>query len=207
MRVYVPLHHHTSRHSTEYVTSLFLVNILHSRLSFSGLTQIHLSRPLQAHSDPSHSFPCVPAPPSPAPSIATPTSRLLSASRPVCSRIRICWPTLSTHATAAEDVTATNGSVHAILGSVKIPFPLSNANGCSPDGGHLNCPLQAGTEYVYSSDLTIPSYTPPVCDPFIIASCASCGSGRFSDCRVGANGPERAGLPIVETYSMSFVNA
>ena len=62
---------------------------------------------------------------------------------------------------AAEDVTAVNGSVHAIIGPLKVPFPLANPNGCQP-AGNLPCPLSAGVHYVYRSNLVIPSYAPPV---------------------------------------------
>ena len=62
---------------------------------------------------------------------------------------------------AAVAATALNGSVHAILGSAKIPFPLPNADACT--NGNLNCPLNVGTEYVYQAALEIPSYTPTVC--------------------------------------------
>lgn len=61
---------------------------------------------------------------------------------------------------AGEASTVANGSVHALLGPAKIVFPLANPNGCSPDGGNLNCPLVPGQLYHYTQTLTVPSYAP-----------------------------------------------
>ncbi|PIK33537.1 Echinoderm microtubule-associated protein-like 5 [Apostichopus japonicus] len=65
---------------------------------------------------------------------------------------------VSFHTTAvATNVTA---KVYGSIASVKVPFPLPQADACQKS--NLTCPLKAQADYVYTCTLAIPGHLPEV---------------------------------------------
>ena len=60
--------------------------------------------------------------------------------------------------TPTEVVANATMSIHAILGGIKIPFPVKNPNLCI--GHNIKCPMKPGETQVGELQLLIPSYYP-----------------------------------------------
>ncbi|XP_077869556.1 NPC intracellular cholesterol transporter 2-like, partial [Saccoglossus kowalevskii] len=55
---------------------------------------------------------------------------------------------------AGGNATKATSVVHGIIGGVPIPFPLPHPDACT-GASPLPCPLSAGTQYTYTSTLSI----------------------------------------------------
>ncbi|XP_078589714.1 NPC intracellular cholesterol transporter 2-like isoform X2 [Branchiostoma floridae x Branchiostoma japonicum] len=62
--------------------------------------------------------------------------------------------------TTNKQITKASAIVHAILGGVRVPYPLQNPDGCKDSG--LKCPLAAGGTYNYTSSLLVSKTYPSI---------------------------------------------
>ena len=53
-------------------------------------------------------------------------------------------------------------SVHGIMNSIPIPFPLPNSDECANSDSGITCPLEAGEIYTYQRMLPVSHLYPPV---------------------------------------------
>jgi len=76
----------------------------------------------------------------------------------VCNLVKGQNYTISVDFTGKEDITKAVAVVHGVLSGIPVPFPINNPDGCKDSG--LTCPVKAGTEAKYHSQIFVKTEYP-----------------------------------------------
>uniref|UniRef100_A0A1L8E2Z2 Putative major epididymal secretory protein he1 n=1 Tax=Nyssomyia neivai TaxID=330878 RepID=A0A1L8E2Z2_9DIPT len=80
--------------------------------------------------------------------------------QPPCILKRNTNATISIEFTPTIECSAITAVVHGDLMGVSVPFPISNPNACTSSG--VDCPVKAGTKYLYTATLPVLKSYPKV---------------------------------------------